>query len=422
MKSTRTSIEKAQAASVAARKAAIAIVTVAGSSLLFGLAFPPHRWSGLAWFALVPLLVAMRMYGWRGSCLVMGLWSLMAAYAVGDWMPGAVEHYYEQSRLVGWVVFVLVVGVMAAPFYAAFGLLHATYHRPGCPIWLRPLLAGCAWTSLELGRGRLFFSDSLSLANPWALIGYSQTAWPEAVQVASVGGVYAVSFTVVCFNAAIAELVPVPRAKTPLRSRANAAVLASVPAALSLTFGYTTVSAGESRADTRIALVQGDVASENRWRATEYGANLDRYLRLSGSVLDEGPQLLIWPESAFTFRVEDEPAYQRSLSSLLRGRDLQLLAGGPRAIGSGAGKLFFNSYFLIDRSGRPVARSDKTVLVPFAERFPFFSEGWLERRFGRSRAVSRPAIVQRTSAHASALPQWRSVTRRCSPRWWLIAF
>ena len=44
----------------------------------------------------------------------------------------------------------------------------------------------------------------IPVGNPWALLGYSQTAVPLLVQTADLAGVYGVSFVVAAVNAALA--------------------------------------------------------------------------------------------------------------------------------------------------------------------------------------------------------------------------
>src|SRR5438105_1333422 len=65
-------------------------------------------------------------------------------------------------------------------------------------------LAPFAWVAAEWGRGHLFGGF------PWGLLGYTQYARLPAIQVAELGGVYAVSFVVLSVNAAVAGTVVLP--------------------------------------------------------------------------------------------------------------------------------------------------------------------------------------------------------------------
>ena len=191
---------------------------VAVSAGLFGLAFPPLRWHVVAWVALVPFFLALRGASARLAVALATAWSLLAAYAVGDWMPRAIETYYEQPAMLGWAFFLGVVVSMAAPYYALFALAARRITRlHGARTWT-PLLLAAAWCATELGRGRLLTGSSFFIGNPWALVGYSQVDWPVAVQTASLGGVYWVSFAIAAANAGV-----VGRAPSSSRATARAA-------------------------------------------------------------------------------------------------------------------------------------------------------------------------------------------------------
>ena len=62
-----------------------------------------------------------------GHALVLGwVWSVLAAYSVGEWMPRAIESYYLQRPIVGWLFFLGISTVMVAPYHTAFALCGAT--------------------------------------------------------------------------------------------------------------------------------------------------------------------------------------------------------------------------------------------------------------------------------------------------------
>ena len=52
------------------------------------------------------------------------MWSVGAAYAVGDWLPRAIAHYYLQPTWVGIAFFLGVASFMAAPYYMAFAAVY----------------------------------------------------------------------------------------------------------------------------------------------------------------------------------------------------------------------------------------------------------------------------------------------------------
>jgi apolipoprotein N-acyltransferase len=379
---------KASARALLARLAPIALTVL--STQLFGLAFPPYRIRILAWIALAPFFLALRGVGLGHALLLGWVWSVLAAYSVGQWMPGAIESYYLQTKLVGWLFFLGIATLMVAPYHTAFALC-------GRSLWKRwqaalPLLLAAAWTAAELGRGRLLTETPFFIGNPWALLGYSQMGWLPVTQIADLAGVYGVTFVVAASNAGLAVAWVVLRTRGPRRVLASCLVTGLLPAALTLLYGATRLAGVEALEDSAepipVAIVQGDVSFGSRWRADYYGRDLETYLRLTLDVLRQGnPRIVFWPESSMTFFLEREPSYQRAIASVLAPFGAELIAGAPRA-GSAEGPPYFNSIYVISSTGELRGRYDKQHLVPFGEYFPFGSVELLRRRFGPAREYS----------------------------------
>ena len=355
------------------------------SAALFALSFPATSWLPLAWIGLAPLLVALRAGSWRRALLLTWLWCLAAFALCGDWLVGSTAHYFHQPLPVALAVFFGVITLMALPYYAAFTvawrLLSRRYRRA------LPLLAGAAWVAAELARGRLFTGTPFFIGNPWGLLGYSHADILPLVQVASLTGIYGVSFMLACSNAALAELAMALHAREGLRE-----ALLGVASALAIAAGVAIHggvvlrgAAPEPGVSTvPVAVIQGNADVGSRWRSDAYGENLDLYLRLTdAAVRRDAPRIVFWPEAALTFFLEEEPLYHRAIAAGLAGADLQLVTGGPRADGQGP-DAYTNSVFVVEPDGAIGGRYDKEYLVPFAEYFPVGVD-LLRRRFGRIR-------------------------------------
>jgi apolipoprotein N-acyltransferase len=258
-----------------------------------------------------------------------------------------------------------------------------------------PLWAAAAWTGAELLRSRLLTGSSFFSGNPWGLVGYSQVGFDAVVQIASLAGVYGISFVVVAANAALAELWIAHRQRRRLGPRAAAGLgLAVLPALTALLFGFTRLAGAlpapateRSRGAIEVAVVQGNVTLGHRWRSDYYGRNLEIYLGLTRDALSRGrPEIVFWPEAAMTFFVEDEPSYRFAIARFLASAGAELVAGSPRAVGSTS--QYFNSIYLISPTGQIAGRYDKQYLVPFAEFFPLGRIDLLKRSFGRVRELS----------------------------------
>ena len=370
---------------------------VLASAGLHALAMPPCDVSALAWVALVPFFCALHGLGPLAGAAAGLVWGTAAIWGVGYWVPLAFASYYQQPLWFG-VLFALGASIVFAGSYTAgFGACACARPFRSTGGAARVVVLALLWVAWELARARLLTGD------PWLLLGYALGRERAFVQIADLGGVYAVSFLVVLVNAALAEIVvtrPAPRRA--LRALAPAAV--AVVAAFA--YGALRLAAPLPTADAvPVVVVQGNNDLGMQWREEFYGRGLEEYLRMTADAAARiHPALVVWPESAMTFFVEDEPSYRTAIAGVLSRGGLQLLAGGPHVVRN-RDPLFYNSAFLISSSGEILARYDKQRLLPFAEYFPVASVGLLRREFARIREFSPgpPAAPLATVAGAAGV-------------------
>lgn len=366
---------------IAARSPVPRVALTVLSAVLYASSFPPLACHVVAWFALVPLLLALRGTSDRAALALGALWAIVAAEGVGTWFATGVAHYYGRPLAVGALFFAGVSLILAAPFYAAFSAVYARLGRDQRLGAYEPLWAPAAWVACELARARFL------VGNPWALLGYTQVGWTPIVQIADLTGVYGVSFVVFATNAAVATcLAKGIGSRAARRGLATAAVLTLTLVVYGVGRMTRPLAAG---APLDVAIVQASTDVGAAWRPELYGANLDAYLRLSHDVLRERPDLVVWPESAVTFFLEDEPAYRAAIARVFGASGAELIAGGPaHDDGDAEHARYFNSAFLIGADAAILDRYDKTRLVPFGEYFPFSGLEPLRRRFAFARVFT----------------------------------
>ncbi len=369
-------------------RAALALTTLSG--VLYGLAFPPLGWWPLAWVALVPFLVAVSAGGARRAA-GLGLWlGVVASYAVGTWMPAAVVSYYQQSIAVGALMFLGCALWQAAWQYAGFALVARRLGTAGLGA-PTPLVLGAAWVAAEVARVVVPFG------NPWASLGYAETAVPVVVQIADLAGVAGVGFVVASVNAALAGWWTA-RARPPAERRAAARGVALAALLLVGTLAYGDVrlraEAARPREDARpVVAVQGNLDLGTQWKSEFYGANLAAYTDLTlAAVKARGAALVVWPESALTFFLEREPTYAAYLAQLAGEARITLLTGGPRVLAHDGREEFRNAAFLVTPTGTTSLVYEKGRLVPFAEYFPLAGMTLLRRKFGKVREFTPGAL------------------------------
>ncbi|MBW2281681.1 MAG: apolipoprotein N-acyltransferase [Deltaproteobacteria bacterium] len=344
---------------------------------LFALAFPPWNLRILAFVCLVPLFLALRSGGLGRALLLGGFWGILIGWAIASVFPASIARFYERPPWFGVIAGNVIFAVMAAGYYAVFAALDRTLVRS--PRVFTPLLVAAAWVTMELARGRLFTGSAFFIGNPWGLLGYTHATGPMA-QVASLAGVYGISFVLVAVNAGLAGWFAAWREPNASGHRAAGALALATLPALAVALGGSAAlraapAATEGEGFREVAIAQGNLSVERRWRSDFYGKNLDVYLELTRRAVEQGtPLTVVWPESAMTFFVESAPSYRNAIAAVLRAGDVELLAGGPSVTTTVEGHPappFYNSVFLLDAEGEIRQRYDKEYLVPFSEYFPF---------------------------------------------------
>jgi apolipoprotein N-acyltransferase len=326
-------------------------VTCALSGLLLSLALPPANLGWLAFLAPIPLLWLVReVRPWRGALL--GL-------AFGVAYFGAVLYWIWQFGQLAWGALTLA----CAAYLGVFGLLAPAVWR-----WDRPIrsVAGLAalWTVQEWLRGMWPVGGF-----GWGQLGSTQTGNPFLIRLASVTGVWGVSFTVVLVAGLL--MLAVERA----RSRPTAAaVLAGIALVLSVSPGLIPIPRADGQT-LDVAAVQVDVRRardlppvQEDQRVAEMNVALHRRLAA------DPPDLAVWGESALDPGASATNV-RSQVTEAIRDVGVPTLAG---AVVKGPDGAFHNEGLLFGGDGRLIGEYRKVHLVPFGEYVPFRDElSWI---------------------------------------------
>ncbi len=223
------------------------------------------------------------------------------------------------------------------------------------------LFAPAAWVTTELGRAHLFTGF------PWVLLGYSQATVLPLAQLASVFGVYGLSALLVLVNASLAWLVlsrSAARWRPLLVSLAVVVVVAAWGAAR-LREG-SLVRAGSP---LEVALVQGNIAQEQKWDPSRARGILERYVEMTRQAASGGARFIVWPESSLPFYFQEEPSGGDAVRRLAHDTRTFILVGSDQVERSDPPK-FYNAAFLVTPDGTVGGIYRKMHLVPFGEYVP----------------------------------------------------
>ncbi len=262
----------------------------------------------------------------------------------------------------------------------------------GSPLWLQPLAGigwsqrlawtlGCAalWVALEMIRAR-FLSGF-----PWNLLGVSQFRILLVTQVASVTGVYGISFLMVWVSLSLCcALVRLAGRPTYRWAWLSEVILPVIVLYAVLMFGSHELTSRPRETRTlKMALVQPSIPQTLIWDQNENTNRFRQLIRLSELALATKPDVLVWPEAAVPnlLRFDPELTYP-AVTNLVRTHKVWLILGADDAAPHVPARRtndydFFNSSFLVSPDGelRAIYRKQNLVIfgeyVPLAKWLPF---------------------------------------------------
>jgi apolipoprotein N-acyltransferase len=313
-----------------------------------------HYLASLYWLLFIPF-PAGAVVAWLALSAYLALYPAAWVWICWNLFPAGYGRREDQTA---------ALGVQPAPPGFAEVLAANWWQRAGWAI-----LCAAVWVALEMVLAR-FLSGF-----PWNLLGISQYRIVPLAQVASITGVYGVSFLVIWFSVSLAlaflRVLRQPRLRLGwlLELRLALLVLLGV-----MVFGIHRLGQrAEAGRELKVALVQPSIPQLLIWDHTEDTNRFNKIMDLSKLALASKPDLLIWPESSMPNLTEDN---FRAITNLIATHKVWMIFGADdvqrRANATDPGDVdYFNSAFLFDPDGRFVATYRKRHLVVFGEYLPF---------------------------------------------------
>lgn len=314
------------------------------------LSYPPFGRFEFAWLAFVPLLFALENKSRKAS--------FFYAYMCGLLFWLGTIYWLMHVTLVGMVLVAMYLSLYFGLFGFIAGRSRVTLSVP------KVLFLSSIWVLLEFLRAHLLTGF------PWALLGYSQTPFLPALQIADITGIWGVSFLVMASSVMIKGIISPPYGLSSLKK---------IPAVLFVclflagAYGYGFVKLRERpsalKASVKVSVIQGNVPHEVKWRPESSQEVMARHLMLSEEAAKEQPNLLVWSEAALPVVLEKEPEYFERVKELAQNNGLFVLIGAITA----QNKKFYNSALLTAPDGSAAGTYNKIHLVPFGEYTPLRS-------------------------------------------------
>ncbi len=365
------------------------VLLIIGGAVL-ALAFAPASLFPLAFVGLVPLFVVM------GREKPGGFWR--------TFRPGFIFGLAFFLPLLYWLVFlssnevdnpVLMVGpllllISLQAFY--WGLFSAgagfITQRTSLP---RVVVYPLVWTACE------YLRSIFVLGFTWGNLGYAAVAIPEAIQFASVTGLFGVTLWIALVNVMVAEGLALGlRLRDQSLKRlyvleAALALVILIPVAhgalvLRMAGPVGPVDRKASSAEPvgrtiRVAVIQPNIEGKRKWDPAYREVSFDVLYALTREAAEEKPDLVIWPETAAPSYLLKDPAHLVAIMALADETGAAILTGFPDRVGDGSEEyIYFNSVLFIEpmdavgvNAGSGFPKYDKIHLVPFGEVLPFES-------------------------------------------------
>lgn len=352
------------------------------SGIILGISFPPFPFpfTLLIFVGLIPYFIVITKRTSlasisRATFLFSLIFSLVTIYWVGSWSSEADPYL----MLAGAALLFAYPSVMLIPS-TLFYIARKIFPKFDA-IWLFPLF----WVTLE------YLLTQTDLRFPWLLLGHGLAKFNLFIQGADIIGTNGLSLVVAFINVLLfkAYFEKGEEKKYKLKP-----LLISVIIFLSLMiYGiYKTSSFKISDRKVKVGIVQPDINPWDKWAEGNLTDKLNLYLRLSQNCVDQGAELILWPETAL-------PVYafggtfatvENSIFKFLDTNNVSLLTGMPDIIyyfdrdkipedakfakQGGYYYATYNAVLGLNPGTREIQRYGKMKLVPLGERVPFVDQ------------------------------------------------
>ena len=352
------------------------------SGVLLVAGFPKIHLPGLVWIACLPLLMVLATEKRLKRAFLLA-YVCGAVFFAGScyWFVIVMEFYGHLAPALAVVVLILFV-LIDATFFAGFGLAMgwAARRSPGWALAASPFL----WMAMELARTYLITGF------PWNLLGYAVQA-PGVRQIATVTGVYGLSFLAVATSALLAWVLLSPR-------RARAGLTLTVWIALLFIAQWRLAPPPATVGRQLAVLVQPNVPLDDDqledWAPWKNPAQLQQLVEFSVDAVasassneltptiqnpkseiqnpSAAPPLLVWAENPAPFFFTRDPVFRNAMQNMARQTHAIVIGNTIIPVDEKA-EAITNSAFTLNPEGREISLYDKIHLVPFGEYVPWWA-------------------------------------------------
>ncbi|MGE4483030.1 apolipoprotein N-acyltransferase [Acidocella sp.] len=314
--------------------------------LLAAAALPPVYLLPVLLFSVPALLrLVEHAPNWKKAALIGWFYGFGLGLAGLYWIT---EPILTEAKTFWWLVpFAAPLLAAAVACYTIIPVLAARLVPPGLG---RVLTFTGAWVLSNLAQQFLFTGFPWNYwGTDWAIPGLLGNIF---LQPASLFSVYGLT------------LLTVLLASTPLFGKKGFAVLL-ITLTIWAGYGFWRLQAPEHNTSTNVALIQPNFQEPPDYSRPALIANWQRLLAMSRAGIDNGGNVVIWPEAASPWLLGSDATARAQLAAVTG--TTPIIAGSLRMVSNTD---FRNSIIVTDGPQPPLAIYDKWKLVPFGEYMP----------------------------------------------------
>lgn len=299
-------------------------------AVLTGLTLVYPKLGIIEWVSMIPAALALISICSDGRVRRRGLYGygffyFMCFYLVNyhwfinlyplDFIDGMTKGAAVAVVLAGWVGLSLLQSLTGGLVFVLFGeCVRGTVTKRFPP--LGALFAAALWAIFE-------WTQTLGWVGvPWGRLSIGQTEWLLGAQSASIFGSCFVTFLIVGVNFLCAySILYAPK-------RRLLAALAAGVFLCNTAFGAVAcLTYRDEGAPVKVAVVQGNISSQEKWDSALSDKTYEAYEKYTAEAAEQGAQIVVWPESAMTYNIEDYTHVENFVCRLAKENGVTILVG-----------------------------------------------------------------------------------------------
>lgn len=331
------------------------IIALILSAFALSFAFAPFGARFLAYFTLIPFLLAIQKYNYKKVFLYGFLFGGVFALFHLWWLYFLIVPVEPVTKILLYLGVTILFGYLAL-YTAVFSI--ATK-------FLGLAFAPLVWAVLE------FVRTKSEIGFPWGFLGYTQTPYVSIVQMSSIFGVYGLSAWVVWVNLLVYWIFK-------KKHKLTYAIILIV--SLVLPIGYGLIRIKDKPAGLKVAVIQPNVGPNEKGDRESRNRLLDELFNLVSQAAEQKPDLIILPETATIIDITRTEDLRLKMQALADSNNVNIFTGTPlyepnSSVYYNGAVLFTPQSTISNTDTVQISDFDKIYrkihLVPFSERIPY---------------------------------------------------